>query len=140
MCLLRQRYFEFASTILRLRLWPRLSTASLVRRLTNDVFLSLVRPDSDAYPETTRVLLASLPMNINYFRRVSVEAPSAYMTAPQHSAVSGGLAWMVTCHDRVTAQVPLNSPQNHARGPSYIMISGRLIAVGVYRAVQLLIS
>ena len=84
--------------------------------------------------------LASLPMNINYFRRVSVEAPSAYTTAPQHSVVSGGLAWMVTCHDRITAQVPLNSPQNHALGPSYIMISGRLVAVGVYRAVQLLIS
>ena len=44
---------------------------------------------------------------------------------------------MVTCHDRITAQVPLNSPQNHARGPSYIMISGRLVAVGVYRAVQI---
>ncbi|KIJ97445.1 hypothetical protein K443DRAFT_244503 [Laccaria amethystina LaAM-08-1] len=48
----------------------------LVRRITNDVFLSLVRHEMLTRKRRAS-FLASLPVIINYFRRGSVEAPSA---------------------------------------------------------------
>lgn len=123
MCVLRQRYFEFACGYI----YDHDFQLRFVRRLTDDVFLSLVRREM-LIRKRRASFLTLLPVVINYFPRDSVEAPSA-TTAPQHPPLwAEKHAWMVTCHDRNHGPTKF-SAESHARGPSWIMISGWLVAV-----------